>query len=298
MKFLLNNVGYFFKEAKTTIKVYMMSNILSILSTGLILFFAAIILSCWWISSEAVEALQNEAEINVYYAEDMDEISIENMINTIEELYGVGEARLVSEDEAYKRMEEILGKEAKVLKYLDENPFNSFIELSINLEEMESVIESLRNIDGIDQIRDNREVLEKLRSITSLLETFGYIFIAAVGASTLIIVSHIIRAGIFDNREQIKTLRLLGAPEMFISAPFLIEGLILTISGGLLAIFMSAFSVKYIYTAVTGPLPFIPLPPLEPLIRNLIIMIISLSIAFGILGSSLGLWSARDKQTH
>jgi len=295
VKIVLNNMGYFIKEAKTTIKINMMTNILSILSTGLILFFVAIVLSCWWISSEAVEVLQNEAEINVYFAEDMDIDGIENMINRIEELNGVEEATFISKDEAYKRMEEILGKDAKVLEYLDENPFYPFIEVRINLKDMESIIEKLRNIEGIDQIRDNREVLEKLRNITSLLETFGYTFIAAVGVSTLIIVSHIIRTSIYDNKEYIITLRLLGAPEVFISAPFIIEGLILTISGGLIASLLSVFSVKYIYAAMTGPLPFIPLPQLEIVISNLVMIIMFLSLIFGILGSVFGLWSARDK---
>lgn len=295
MKIVFNNIGYFFKEAKTTIKINMMSNILSILSTGLILFFAAIVLSCWWISNKAVEILQNEAEINVYFEENMDKESIENMVRRIEGLKGVEEAAFISKDEAYKRMEEILGKEAKVLEYLDENPFNPFVEVRINLEDMESIIEELRNIEGIEQIRDNREVLERLKNITLMLETFGYTFMAAVGASTLIIVSHIIRTSIYDNKEHIITLRLLGAPEMFISAPFIIEGLILTVSGGLIASLSSVFTVNYMYAAMAGPLPFIPLPQLEIVISNLVMIIMFLSLIFGILGSGFGLWSARDK---
>jgi len=225
----------------------------------------------------------------------MDIDGIENMINRIEELNGVEEATFISKDEAYKRMEEILGKEAKVLEYLDENPFNPFVEVRINLEDMESIIEELRNIEGIEQIRDNREVLERLKNITLMLETFGYTFMAAVGASTLIIVSHIIRTSIYDNKEHIITLRLLGAPEMFISAPFIIEGLILTVSGGLIASLSSVFTVNYMYAAMAGPLPFIPLPQLEIVISNLVMIIMFLSLIFGILGSVFGLWSARDK---
>lgn len=295
MKTIINNFGYFIKEARTIIKINLMSNILSILSIGLILFFAAAALSGWWISSQVVEALENEAEINVYFADDIEKGKVENMIKDIKTLDGVEDVRLVDENEAYNRMEDILGKEAKVLEYLDENPFSPYIEVRIDLESMESIIEGLKNIEGIEQIRDNREILNKIRSLSSVLETLGYIFIAAVGVSTLIIVSHIIRTGIYENREQINTLILLGAPEGFISLPFIIEGLVITLGGGFLASIMSSLSLRYVYSSMTGPLPFIPLPHQESIEINLIVIIMLLSIAFGLLGSLSGLRSARRR---
>lgn len=292
MNTIINNIGYFIKEAKTTIKINLMSNILSILSIGLILFFAAATLSGWWMSSHVVEALENEAEINVYFKEGIDKDKIQYMIKNIEVIDGVEDVRLVEENEAYHRMEDILGKEAKVLEYLNENPFSPYIEVGINLESIESIIENLKNIEGIEQIRDNREILDKIRNIAALLETLGYVFIAAVGVSTLIIVSHIIRTGIFENREQINTLLLLGAPDGFIAFPFIIEGLILTLGGGLLASLMAFLSLKYVYSAMTGPLPFIPLPDFQSMGSNLIVIIMFFSTAFGILGSLFGLRSA------
>ncbi|WP_372995540.1 cell division protein FtsX [Lutispora sp.] len=272
-----------------------MSNILSILSIGLILFFAVATISGWWISNQAVEVLEEEAEINVYFAEDIDEDEVDHMMKKIHALTGVEEVSLVDKNEAYHRMEEVLGKEAKVLKYLDENPFSPYIEVQIDLESMDSIIERLKSIEGIEQIRDNREILDKIRNLSSVLKTIGYIFITAVGVSTLIIVSHIIRTGIYENREQINTLILLGAPDGFISFPFLIEGMILTLGGGLLASLLLSLSLRYVYSVMAGPLPLIPLPDMESMGRNLISIIMLLSAVFGLLGSLFGLRSARSR---
>lgn len=295
MKTIISNFGYFLKEARTIIKINLMSNILSILSIGLILFFAVATISGWWISNQAVEVLEEEAEINVYFAEDIDEDEVDHMMKKIHALTGVEEVSLVDKNEAYHRMEEVLGKEAKVLKYLDENPFSPYIEVQIDLESMDSIIERLKSIEGIEQIRDNREILGKIRNLSSVLKTIGYIFITAVGVSTLIIVSHIIRTGIYENREQINTLILLGAPDGFISFPFLIEGMILTLGGGLLASLLLSLSLRYVYSVMAGPLPLIPLPDMESMGRKLISIIMLLSAGFGLLGSLFGLRSARSR---
>ena len=293
MKNFIRNIGYFLKEAKTMIKLNLMSNIFSLVSTGLIFFFLAMVVSGWWVSSQVVEVIQGEAEINVYLEEGIDDEGALLVIEKINEIKGVEEARMVDEGEAYDRMVEILGEEAQVLESFDENPFSAFIEVKIHLEEINTVLEKLFLVTGIQHIRDNREVLDRISNLAGILKVIGYLVVTAVGISTLVIISHIIRQGIYNNKDQINTLRLLGAPEGFIAFPFLLEGLLLTLGGGILAVVLSVFSLKYFYVQMAGPLPFIPLPPIGTLIPALILLIITLSGTLGIVGSLLGLSSAK-----
>jgi cell division transport system permease protein len=113
-----------------------------------------------------------------------------------------------------------------------------------------------------------------------------------VGVTTLIIISHIIRLGIDNNREQIKTLILLGAPDSFIAWPFVLAGLLLSVGGAVLASALSAYALSYIYGRVASPLPFIPLPPLNTLILNIVLVIICLGAVLGLAGSVIGLRTA------
>ena len=294
MKNTIYNIGYFLKEAKTIIRINLLSNIFSLLSTGLIFFILALAISSWWISSQVVELMQSEAEISVFFNDSIGNDGVIQMVKSIKEISGVREVRLVDEDEAYSRMVGILGKEAKVLEYLDDNPFNPFIEVEINLEQMENVVEGLKPISDIEQVRDNRDTFQRLRNITKVLKIIGYLVIAAVSIATLVIISHIIRTGIYDNREQINTLRLLGAPESFIAFPFLIEGLILTIGGAIIATVLAVLCLKFFYAQMAGPLPFIPLPTREVLQMKLFALGILTSVVLGILGSIFGLLSAKS----
>jgi len=296
MKTILLNTGYFLKEVRMMIRLNLLSNCLTLISTGLIFFILSMIISGWWVSSHVVNVVQGEAEINVYLDENTVKTNNEvtKMIDSIGHIEGVRAARVVDQDEAYHRMEEILGKEASVLNNFSENPFSSFVELKIDLEEIDPVLEKLNRLTGVEHIRDNREVLDRLRNISGVLKIVGFLVVIAVGISTLVIISHIIRLGISNNKEQINTLRLLGAPESFIAFPFLLEGLLLTLGGGLLAGALAAFSINYLYAQMAGPLPFIPLPPREALVSNLVIAVLVLSAVLGIIGSLLGLASTKS----
>lgn len=295
MKILLKNLGYFVKETKTLIKLNALSKFFSLISTGLIFFILAMVISGGWISNQVIEAIQGEAEISVYYNEDVKDAELTKLIGAIKAISGVKEVRLVDENEAYNRMSDILGKEAKVLEYFDDNPFSPFIEAKINIVEMNAILAKIVPMAGIEHVRDNREVLDKLQDIAGALKVLGYLVITAVAVTTLVIIAHIIRLGVYNNREQINTMRLLGAPEGFIAIPFLLEGLVLTVGGGILASILSTFMIRYIYAKAAAPLPFIPLPPQDALISGLVGLVMLLSLALGILGGLFGLRSAKAK---
>lgn len=289
------NIKYFLKETKTIIKLNFISNILTLFSIALILFILSMVISGWWLSNRVVEAIQEEAEVNAYFDENLDNDDVLQLVERIKGIEGVREARMVNQKEAYKRMTEILGEEARVLEYFDDNPFSSFIEVKIHLEKMDYVLEKISTFGGIEHVRDNRRTLDRLRSISQTLKILGYFVLIAIGITTLVIISHIIRLGIYNNKEQINTLRLLGAPEGFIAFPFVLEGLFLTLAGGGLAAALSALILKFLYGQMRGPLPFIPFPPLGTMAQHMGILIIFLSIILGFMGSLFGLLAAKEK---
>jgi cell division transport system permease protein len=291
----MKNFYYFVKEAKTLIKLSLLSNVFSILSTSLIFFLLAMVISGWKISNKAVEAIQGEAEISIYFKEGIDKSNVIQLLENIKALDEVTEASLIDENQAYSRMSEILGDDTQVLTYVDENPFSPFIEVKINLEKIDSALEKLSVIQNVEHVRDNREVLDRLQNLSTMLKLIGYLVVIAVSVCTVVIISHIIRLGIYNNREQIETLRLLGAPERFIALPFLLEGLVITVGGGILSLLITVFSLKSVYSGISAPLPFIPLPPLEPLLSSVMVYIVIMSASLGIIGSIIGMSTAKVK---
>jgi len=289
------NLAYFLKESKTLFKIDFLSNIFSIISIGLILFILSLVLLGWRVSSYVIQIVEREGEINVYYDLSLQEKDINYLMEDIEKIEGVSSTSLVSQDEAYNRMAEILGKEAGILELFDENPFTPFIEVKIHIEEVDSILDELESMLGIDYIRDNKNIIDRLQNILIILKVLGVLALVAIGVSTLIVVSHIIRQGIYNNRDQINTLELLGAPDIFIGFPFILEGVFLTLLGGVIAFILLKLVLGLGYSKLFTALPFLPLPAEESLLIPIGIFILLLSGLLGIIGSLFGLAKHNEK---
>ena len=289
----LKNTAYFIREAKTIFKVDFLSNILSILSIGLIFFILTLIFTGWLISNNIVEIIEKETEISIYYDENLDEGSLGNLLTKIGNIEGVRNAKLVDKDQSFNRMVDILGSEAEILNHFDNNPFSPFIEVKIDMESLDSIVIELEYFKDIDYIRDNRQVIDKLQGIINIIEVLGLILFLAIGVSTMIIISHIIRQGIYNNRDEINTFKLLGAPNNFIQLPFFLEGIFLTIIGGGIAFILWFLLIKTGYSNIYNILPFMPLPHVDEFLWPIITFLLIISSSIGIIGSSFGLKSIK-----
>lgn len=295
MKNFLKNIPYFLKESKTIFKVDFWSNVFSILSIGLIFFILAMVICGWWVVEGIVETVEKETEISVYFDDNLEDKEIEALVQRIKNIQGIRDASIVHEEESYNRMVDILGKEAHVLEYFDDNPFTSFIEVKIHMGEVDQILKDIDKLEGIQYIRDNRQIINRLENIVNILKILGSLLITAVSISTIIVISHIIRQGIYNNKEEITTLELLGAPNSFIGFPFLLEGVMLTFLGGLISTILIFTSFKLGYNKIDIVLPFIPLASGKEMQRDIIVLIISFSLLIGILGSIFGLKSINTR---
>ena len=293
MKTFIYNIGYFLQEALRTIRFNPLSNLFSVLGTGLILFLLGIVLTGWSIGDQIVMMLEQEAEISAYLVDPENQGQIEELTQKIRSIDGVVEVRFIEKEQAKLQMEKLLGNEAKILELFEENPFEAFLEIRIDLGMLDEVSKQLTQQDGIEYVRDNREILEQIRQVTEGVKIVGAFIIIAVSMTTLIIISHMIRQGIYNNREQINTLRLLGAPGGFIGFPFVLTGILMTVFGGVIAVVLLLIVIRGGYQQLGGALPFIPLPKQGQLQTDISLFILSVSAILGVMGSLFGLSSMR-----
>ncbi len=295
MKTFFYNLGYFILEAFRTIRFHPLSNIFSFLGTGFILFLFGLVLMGWSIGDGLVGALQQEAQVSAYFTDQVGEAGARKIIEEMRTLDGVWEARYVTAGEAYAKNRELLGNEAEILRLFDKNPFEAFVEIKIDLNKMDQVLSEVSGMRGIEYVRDNRDILEKLKGIVDTVKLLGGLVAAAVGITTLVIISHMIRQGIYHNKEQINTLRLLGAPNSFIALPFVMAGMILTLLGGGLAAGLVIAMMDQGYQGIREYIMFLPLPPAEELCRLAVSVILGISVVLGLVGSLFGVSSIRKE---
>lgn len=297
MRTFIYNIGYFILEARRNIRFTPLANFFSVIGTGLILFLFGMVLTGWSIGNELVSALQGEAMISAYFTEGTDQEAVQLLIERVKTMDGVEDAEYIDEAQAFEESKKMLGNEASILELFEDNPFEAYMVINIRLDNMDVVLEKVSELEGIEYVRDNRDILEKMRGVVDTLKLLGALIAFAVGITTLVIISHMIRQGIYNNREQINTLRLLGAPGAFIGFPFVLAGTVLTTLGGGVAAALIAILLKNGYSKLSSYILFLPMPPMSELLNRIVVIILIVSFGLGLAGSLFGLGSIRKTKS-
>lgn len=292
MKLLHNNMGYYLKEVKTLVKRDISSNLLSVISLAFIFFILALVLSLGISSDFMITQIEDQAEISIYYTEDA---NMGDLIENLLSIPGVTDVIPVDEETAKEEMTQILGSESRIVDLFDHNPFSPYLDVAIQLESVDEISEKASSLDGVELIRDNKEVLQKLQEISGIIRLIGFFILLSVSIATLVITSHLIRQGVYLNRDSIGTLKLLGAPDGFIYRPFLVNGMLTSLMAGMLSLVLTYFSTRYLFSQLSGSLPFIVLPGFTDHMTTLVVFTLSLSVLLGIFGGLMGIKSTKPK---
>ncbi|UCH81909.1 MAG: ABC transporter permease [Nitrospiraceae bacterium] len=169
-----------------------------------------------------------------------DDISAE-ATDTVRELFkqdaDVLEVNYISEDEALRELRLILGSEASILDDLERNPLPSSFELKLKRDLLipsyvKKKAEEIEEMSGISQVQYGEKWLASLNTVTRIMKASSIFLGGAILIAIIFITYNTIKIFFYRRKEEIETLKLLGATKSFIRLPFLLEGLIIGIVGG------------------------------------------------------------------
>jgi cell division transport system permease protein len=162
----------------------------------------------------------------------------------IETFPEVQSATYVSEDSALGRARGELVEFRDVLQELERNPLPASIEVKLtprfrDAEHVNEVAERLRGFGFVDDVRFGRDWVEKLDRLRQIAAAVGLVVGAAFAVVAIIIIGTTIRMAVLQRSREIAIMRLVGATDGFIRRPFLLQGAIKGMLGGLAAIGLS-----------------------------------------------------------
>ena len=158
----------------------------------------------------------------------------------IEAFPEVQSAVYVSEDSALARARGELVEFRDVLQELERNPLPASIELKLkprfrDAQHVNEVADRLRGFGFVDDVRFGRDWVEKLDRLRQVAAAVGLVVGAAFAVVAIIIIGTTIRMAVLQRSREIAIMRLVGATDGFIRRPFLLQGAIKGLLGGLVA---------------------------------------------------------------
>ncbi len=233
---------------------------------------------------EALRGVEERVEIRAFVADGTSADAISASMKDISAFPEVAKVEYVSQemalDKAKKDMSEFsdVFEEAMLPASLD-------IHLRPGLRDPEmvkAVAERVKSYEFVDDIRYGEEWVTKLYHLRTIATGTGFGLGLAFAAVSIIIIGATIRVSVLARAKEISIMRLVGATDGFVRAPFLIDGFVKGIVGGLLALLLTWIAYRAIDTR------FIKLVFFDP---RLIFIGIACGALIGVLGSATSVWS-------
>lgn len=239
------NIGYPLRFAIESLKREFWINLIAGLSAGIGLFIIAIILLGVYNINLLTKRLPERFTIVIYLK---DQISGDEINSTISELKNnplVASVRFIPKEHALNELKKRLKDSSFLIEGLDENPLPDSIEVKlkpqfVNPAALKGFVSGLRSMGSIEDIDYGENIMASIVLIKKVVENAG------IALSSIILIGVVfnfyttIKILFYRRREEIETFKLLGASRGFIRAPFLIEGFLLGISGGLIGAILTS----------------------------------------------------------
>lgn len=235
--------------------------------------------------------LENQVEIKAYMANQFPAPAAKATQEQIRRIPGVTQAQFVSKEQALQTLKQQLGKNGALLESVEErNPLPASFQVRVDRpENVKQVSEALKQIPGVEKVDYQEEVVQKLFSFTKGLRLAGLALVVVLAGATVFIISNTIRLTVFARRREIAIMKLVGATDRFIHRPFMAEGMLFGVAGGMLAAFIVWAFYSWAARAISQALPFLPVVPAEPVMNEVVWILLLLGAALGAIGSLLAI---------
>ena len=232
---------YAFEEAVASLRRGRYSGLLSTVTIAVALFvlgaFLAVTANLQRLSAE----WSNAAEMSVYLKDQItpaDRSAIEDLL-TPGSVVAVRE--YVSKADALVRFKRTFGDLASATDGLSANPLPASYEVKLRTgpgveERLDALGASLRQTTGVADVRYDRQWLTRLRSVVAVVSGVGFLLGSVLTIAAALTIANVVRLALYARRDELDIMQLVGAPQVYIRGPFVMEGVLQGGLGALLAL--------------------------------------------------------------
>lgn len=297
--FRFPNVGYILKLAVNGF----FKNTVSTLCSIVVLLSCLVIMGTFYTVVQNfnfnIEKIDGFNKIVLFVDREADEFEVIEIGEKLADIKGIESVEFESKEAALeKQVSNYTEAEFLLEMYKDNNPLkDSYIityEPGADIETLKMNIEL--KIDHISKLNVNMEVVEQIQNIKGAIAIiFSWLMILLLAVSLFVIYSTI-KLSVFGRRHEIALMRHIGATDLFVSAPYLIEGLAIGAVSAGIAYLIQYLIYKYLLLGLIGQYEIISLLPFSEVQSVLIIGFIAVGIVTGFTGSLISLKKYNKEQ--
>ena len=195
----------------------------------------------------------------------------------------------ISKEKAMIDLKATLGAQAGLLDGLSHNPLPASVEIlfkDVRRSQLDpkKIKGELEKIKGVSEVQYSEQYQEKFEGVIYVLKVAGLIVGGLLCMAVLFIITNTIKLTIYSRRDEIEIYKLVGASDWFVRVPFLIEGAVQGLFGGLLALSI-LYSLHFLFSLKTVHVFGLPVLEIVFLPHGYAVLIVALGLILGLAGS-------------
>jgi cell division transport system permease protein len=281
----MNKCGYLIREGFRSIRTHRFMSFASVtIIVACLLIMGSFSLVAVNINS-LIKSLESQNEVVAFVDENYTEDQAKALQDKVAAVPNVASVEFVTREQAMDSFMKDYNED--LMEGIDQSVFRDrFVVHLTDISLMAQTQTALGNVEGIVKVNAHIDYANGFITVRNIVSAVSLVLIIILVVVSFFIMSNTIKLATFSRREEIAIMKMVGATNGFIRLPFVVEGLVLGILGGLL----SFFAEWGLYTLVTGKImetiagKFVDVVPFTAVATPLLLVYLGIGILVGAFG--------------
>ncbi len=292
----ISSIFYSIKQGFKNIFRNKMFSLVSIATMAACIFMFGLFYILFTNFSNMVHEAEQGVAVTVFFDEGVTEEDIQSIQGQIALRGEVSRINYVSAEDAWTsyKQEYFEGYEGAASSFGNDNPLENSANLEVYLNDVSmqhSLVNYISGIEGVRKVNQSQDVANTLSDLNKLISYItGGIILILLGVA-IFLISNTVTVGISVRKEEIGIMKLIGATDYFVRAPFIVEGVIIGLVGAVLPLILLYFLYEEICVYIADKFNFIgsmlTFVDTRTMFNTLVPVALLLGVGIGFLGSRL-----------
>ncbi len=246
--------------------------------------------------TSTVHSIEKGVSVTVFFDKGLSEGEIKSIGDQIAKRAEVSRMEYVSAEDAWNAFKDVYfeGKEDLAQGFAGDNPLANSAHYQIYLSDVSmqnSLVTYLKTIDGVREVKESAKVANTLTDFNHLVGYVSAGIILILLCVAVFLISNTVTVGISVRKEEIAIMKLIGATDYLVRAPFIVEGMFIGLIGATIPLLLLYFMYQKIIVYIADKFNFIGsminFVPVHTVFKTLIPVAVILGVGIGFLGSRL-----------
>ncbi|KXB66470.1 efflux ABC transporter, permease protein [Parvimonas sp. KA00067] len=206
----------------------------------------------------------------------------------LQKIENIKDVKYVSKEEALSKMKEQWKENSFLLDGMESALPESYEVKVESIENSTTVASSISNIKDVEKVVYYKDIVDKITKMSQIVKYVGISLVGVLLLVSFFIMSITIKLTVIARRKEISIKKYIGATNMSITGPFVVEGMVLGLLGAGVSFSMIFFAYKYVYESLTwgiGNIFYNYLLPLNTFGYYVAVAYFGIGIGIGVLAS-------------